>query len=322
MTAATALGLLLALAAAGATSSAAEAAARIGVVCATRCEDGTLDRFRRALADVGLVEGRDMVLVCREAGGRADRLAAVAEGLARESDLLFTTWGTAAAIAARDATATLPIVAGAVGDPVAAGLVDTLARPQRNVTGVSTLALALEAKRMQLLKEIIPSAVRVAVLSDPDNPYSALAQHELQGAARSVGVTLREMRVVSAEDLEPAFAALGADPPDALIVPGYLVTVAERARITRLAAERRLPAVYSQEEFADAGGLVSYGVDMSLVYARAAAQVAKILAGASPAELPVEQPATFRLVVNLKAAAALGLTIPPALLARADEVIE
>ena len=209
-----------------------------------------------------------------------------------------------------------------MGDPVAAGIVESLGKPGRNVTGISTLAHTLEAKRLELIKELRPTIQRVAVLWDPDNPYSSLATRTIQGAANLLGVRIVRHRVAKATDLDEAFEAIAADLPDALLAPAYLVVVAQRDRIAAFAAERRLPACFSQEEFVRAGGLMSYGIDYTALYARAAGYVDKILKGAKPARLPVEQPTKFRLTLNLKTAKSLGLTIPPGVLLRADEVIE
>jgi putative ABC transport system substrate-binding protein len=180
----------------------------------------------------------------------------------------------------------------------------------------------LEGKRLELLREIGPAIARVAVLWDPNNPYSALAFRELETAAGPLGIRLTAVRVARPQDLDGAFMAIAAQRPDAMLVPAYLVLVAERARITAFAAENGLPTVYSQDEFVEAGGLASYGVDLPRLSARAATYVDRILKGAKPADLPVEQPTLFRLTINLKAARELGLDIPPTLLARADEVIE
>jgi putative tryptophan/tyrosine transport system substrate-binding protein len=297
--------------------------AQIGVLCPTTCSGPALDAFRQALAELGHREDQNVDLLYREAEGELQRLPTLTRELVdRKVDVLFSSWGTAAPLALKQASATIPIVAGAVGDPVAAGLVDSLAKPGGNVTGFSTLALTLEAKRLELLREIEPHLARIAVLWDPDNPYSALALRELERTAGPLGIRLTAVRVAKAQDLDPAFAAIAAEPPDALLVPAYLVLVAERERIVAFAAERRLPTVYSQEEFVEVGGLASYGIDLPRLTARAAVYVDKILKGAKPAELPVEQPTAFRLTLNSKAAKALGLTMPPTLLARADEVIE
>ena len=296
---------------------------RIGVLCPTKCADAWVDAFRRGLNDLGLAEGANTELVYAEADGNVHHLPRLASELAdRKVDVLVTIWGTAAALAAKQATSTIPIVAAAAGDPVAAGIVESLAKPGGNVTGISTLALTLEAKRLELIKELKPSTQRVAVLWDPDNPYSSLATRTIEASAGPLGVRVLRHRVAKAADLDQAFTAIAADLPDALLVPAYLVLVAERDRIVSFAAAHRLPASYSQEEFVRAGGLMSYGIDYSALYARAAIYVDKILKGAKPADLPVEQPTKFHLSINLKTAQSLGLTIPPGVLLRADEVIE
>jgi putative ABC transport system substrate-binding protein len=301
----------------------AERIRRIGVLCPTRCADAPLDIFRQALRALQLVEGRNIAMVYREAEGRTGRLPELAaELVAQKPDVLVTVWGTAAALAAKRASDTVPILAIAVGDLLTAGLVHSLARPGGNLTGFSTLALGLEEKRLELIKEFGSGTRRIAVLSDPDNPYSALATRQIMAAAPLLGVEITLLRVVEAADLDTAFAAIAADRPDALLVPAYLVLMAERERIVKFAGENRIRAIYSQEEFVRASGLISYGVDLGSIYARAATYVDKILKGEQPADLPVEQPTTFRLVFNLKAATALGLEVPPTLLARADEVIE
>jgi putative tryptophan/tyrosine transport system substrate-binding protein len=298
-------------------------AAQIGVLCPTSCSGPAFDAFRQALAELGHRQGQSVTLLYREAEGQLQRLPTLARELVDQKvDVLFSSWGTAAPLALKEASATIPIVAGAVGDPVAAGLVQSLAKPGGNVTGLSTLALTLEAKRLELLREIEPRILRIAVLWDPDNPYSALAFGELERAASPLGIRLTAVSVAKPQDLDAAFAAIAAALPDALLVPAYLVLIAERERIVAFAAERRLPTVYSQDEFVEVGGLASYGIDLPRLTGRAAVYVDKILKGAKPAELPVEQPTAFRLTINLNTARALGLTIPPTLLARADEVIE
>jgi putative ABC transport system substrate-binding protein len=294
-------------------------AAHIGVLCPTTCSGRAFDAFRQALSELGYRDGQSASLLHREAKGELRNLPRLARELVDQKvDVIFSTWGTAAPLALKEATATLPIVAGAVGDPVAAGLVESLAKPGGNVTCLSTLALTLEAKRLELLREIEPRIARIAVLWDPDNPYSALAFGELERAAGPLGIRLTAVRVAKSQDLDTAFVAIAAAVPDALLVPAHLVLVAERERIVRFA----VPTVYSQDEFVEAGGLASYGIDLPRVAERAAVYIDKTLKGARPAELPIEQPTVFRLTLNLRAAKALGLTIPPTLLARADEVIE
>jgi putative tryptophan/tyrosine transport system substrate-binding protein len=296
---------------------------RVGLLCPTRCDDAPLDTLRQALRSLGWVDQENITFVYREAEGDVARLPGLASELIKQKiDVMLTAWGTAAALAAQRATTTVPVIAIGVGDPMAAGLVNSLARPGGNITGFSTLALTLEAKRLELIKELNPTTRRAAVLWDPENLYSSLATHQIENAAGLLGVHLVRLRVAEPADLDHAFAVLAADRPDALLVPAYLVLVAERQRIVAFAAARRLPAIYSQDEFVHVGGLMSYGVAQDWLYWRAATYLDKILKGASPRDLPIEQPTKFKLVINLKTAKALDIDMPPTLLARADEVIE
>jgi putative tryptophan/tyrosine transport system substrate-binding protein len=296
---------------------------RIGLLCPTRCDDAPLDTLRQAMRGLGLVDQENIAFVYREAEGDVARLAGLASELIEQKiDVMLTAWGTAAALAAQRATRSVPVIAIGVGDPVAAGLVNSLARPGGNITGFSSLALTLEAKRLELIKEFNPTTKRAAVLWDPDNLYSSLATRQIENAAGLMGVNLVRLRVAQRADLDHAFQALAADRPDALLVPAYLILVEQRQRIVAFAATQRLPAIYSQDEFVHAGGLISYGIAQDSLYRRAATYVDKILKGERPSELPIEQPTTFKLVINLKTAKALGLEVPPMLLARADEVIE
>jgi putative ABC transport system substrate-binding protein len=297
--------------------------ARVGVLCPITCTDPSLEVFRHALHELGYVEGQHLVLVFRTAEGHIERLPDLAAELVRlPVDVLFTSWGTAAALAAKQVTTTVPIVMGAVGDPVAAGLVASLARPGGNVTGLSSLTLDLEGKRLELLKDLLPTLARVAVLWDPTNPYSALALDQTQQTAQHMGVQIYPVRVHAAEDFESAFATLARERPDALIVHGYIVLVQHRTRIVDFVAQHRLPTIYSLRDFVEAGGLMAYGVHLPEVYRRAAAHVDKALKGTKPADIPVEQPTKFELIINLKTARELGLTMPPTLLALVDEVIQ
>jgi ABC-type uncharacterized transport system substrate-binding protein len=298
-------------------------AARVGVLCPITCTDPSLEVFRHALHELGHVEGQNLVLVFRTAEGHIERLPDLAAELVNLNvDVLFTSWGTAAALAAKQVTTTVPIVMSAVGDPVAAGLVASLARPGGNITGLSSLTLDLEGKRLELLKELLPTLARVAVLWDPTNPYSALALDQTQQTAQHMGVQVSPVRVHAAEDFESAFATLVRERPDALIVHGYIVLVQHRTRIVDFVAEHRLPTIYSLRDFVEAGGLMAYGVHLPEVYRRAAAHVDKVLKGTKPADIPVEQPTKFELIINLKTARVLGLTMPPTLLALVDEVIQ
>ena len=285
----------------------------------------TGDAFRQGLRDLGYVEGRNLVIEYRDAEGKPERFAALtAELVALNVDVIVAP-GTLAALAAKRATATIPIVVPTIGDPVADGLVKSLARPGGNVTGLSNLAGDLIGKRMQLLKEAIPGVTRVAVLTHPgsatpktDRDYAT----EAQAAGRSLGSAVQLIDAGRPLDLDRAFAEMTRWRANALVVMGYATLLQERTRIAALAAKQRLPAVYAYREHVVAGGLMSYGADLVDQFRRAAAYVDRILKGAKPGDLPIEQPTKFELVINLETAKALGLTIPPSVLARADEVIQ
>ena len=297
--------------------------ARIGVLCLTSCEGPGVDAFRAALGKLGYVEGRTLAFEYRDAAGKAERLATLADELVRSKvDLIFTPWGTASALAAKRATGAIPVVIGAAGDPVKAGIVPSLAKPGGNVTGVSSLALELEGKRLELLKELVPKISRVGVFWDPDNPYSALATKEVEGAARALGIRIVAVRLSGPADLDTALATLKGDRVEALVLHGYVATLQNRRPIIRFAAANRLPAVYPVREYVDEGGLLSYGANVADISRRAAHYADRILKGAKPADLPVEQATTIELVVNRKTGAALGLAIPSALLLRADQVVD
>jgi putative ABC transport system substrate-binding protein len=297
--------------------------ARIGVLCPIACDGAGVDAFRLALRDLGHVESRTLVFEFRAADGRVDRLPALATELVQTKvDVIFTTWGTAAALAAKRATATIPVVVGGAGDPVKAGIVPSLAKPGGNVTGVSSVALELESKRLELLKQVVPKVSRVGAFWDPENTYSALAIKQEEMAASALGVRLHPVRLRAASDLENAFAALKRDRVEALSVHGYVVTVQNRAAIIAFAAANRMAAIYPLREYVTEGGLVSYGANVAAISQRAAHYVDRILRGAKPADLPVEQPTNLEFAINMKTAKALGLTIPPSLLLRADQVIE
>ncbi len=236
--------------------------------------------------------------------------------------MIFTSWGTAPGLAAKRATASIPIVAGSAGDLVAAGIVKSLNRPGGNATGITSLALELEGKRLELLKELLPAVKRIAFFRDTTNPYSVLAIKEQRIAAEHLGVELEEIQVHETIDIDRAFATIVDERLKALCVDGYIPLLAGRDRIVALAARNGIAAIYPLRDFVDAGGLLSYGSSLSDNANRAAAQVGKILAGAKPGDLPVERSTKVELVVNLKTAKSLGLTVPQAILARADEVIE
>jgi putative tryptophan/tyrosine transport system substrate-binding protein len=269
------------------------------------------------------VDGRDIAIIWRFSDGRSERLAQLATELVRLGPRASLTSGTPATAAAREATSTVPIVMVAVGDPVGSGFVASLSRPGANITGLSLYAeTRTVGKRLELLKEAVPTVSRVGVLWNPTNPFEAFVLRELQGPAQALGISLRSFEVGEATGFEQVFAALAREPVDALYVSEGQLNFTHRGTISNLAAKVRIPAVYGLQEFVEAGGLIAYAASISDMYRRAAVYVAKILKGAKPADLPVEQPTKFELVINLKTAKALGLTIPQTLLLRADQVIE
>jgi putative tryptophan/tyrosine transport system substrate-binding protein len=278
--------------------------------------------FLSAMRELGWIEGKNVVFEGRYADNRVERLPALAEELVRLNVDVIVGIGTLAPLAAKRATSTIPIVMGAAGDPVGSGLVASLAQPGGNVTGMSLMASDLGGKRLELLKELLPRLARVAVLWNAANPYSANVFKETLAAGRVLGVQLQSLGVRNPEDLDGAFEAARQQHPDALVSVEDPFTSSYRKRITDFAIAARLPSLYGLREDVDAGGLLSYGANLAELYRRAAGYVDKILKGAKPADLPVQQPTTFELVINLKTARLLGLEIPPTLLARADEVIE
>ncbi len=317
--------VLLAVSLAPAAAQSPDKGSRIGYLGArTRAEASVLlPTFLQGLRDLGWVEGKNIVIEYRWGEGRTDRLPDLAAELVRlKVDVIFAPT-TVTAVAARKATGTIPIVMATVGDPVGLGLVASLARPGGNVTGLSYgVGLGIMGKQLELLKEALPRLRRVAVLSNPANPSHALAIKEVTAAAGSLGVQLQLLEARGADDLDSAFAAMARDRAEALLVGADPVLASHRARLRDLAARGRLPAMYGLREHTEAGGLMSYHPDLRENLRRAATYVDKILRGARPAELPVEQPTKFDLAINLKAAKALGLTLPPSLLLRASEIIE
>jgi len=278
--------------------------------------------FRQGLRDLGYIEGQNVVIEYRWAEGHYDRYPAfVAEAVGRKVDVIVTE-GTPAAIAAREGTRTIPIVTATIGDPIAVGVVSSVAHPGGNVTGLTSMSPEIDAKRLELLKELVPSVSRVAVLWNPGNPNAKFRLPNLQAAAKSLRLKLELVGVRDDEGLEKGFGAIVAARSQALMVPSDLALLSRRERIVELASKRRLPGLYPYREFVKVGGLASYAPNYPAMFRRAAGYVDKILKGAKPGELPIEQPTKFDLVVNLKAAKALGLTIPPSVLGRADEVIQ
>jgi len=279
--------------------------------------------FARRLKELGYIDGQNLHFIYRSAEGRPELLAGLASDLVRmKPDVLVTGFGTVAAKAGKAASGGIPVVFMAVGDPVGAGVVESLARPGGNVTGLSDLAAGLQGNRLQLLREIAPSASRVAVVLNPGTPYSALAYKELEAAANVAKIQLKAFEVHTPEEISPQLEAARAMSPDGVVVLEDPLTFSQRKEIATLVSRLRLPAVYGYREFAEAGGLMSYGTDHGAQWRRGAELVHLILKGAKPADLPVEQPTSFELVVNLKTAKALNLAVPPTILLRADHIIE
>jgi len=297
---------------------------RIGVldVVGVASNEANLSAFRQALRELGYVEGQNLVIEYRSADGRAERFPDLATELVRLKVDVIVTRGTSAALGAKHVTETIPIVMASSGDPVFAGLVASLARPGGNVTGLHIIVPPeLAGKRLQLLKEVMPGLSRVGVLLDSGDIYSGLMMREIERVAHAIGVQLQSIEVRRPADFERAFEAAILDRVDALITVEGILTVTDLTRIVDFAAMSRLPAIYGLREFVDAGGLMAFGTDLRDLFRRSATYVHRILKGAKPADLPVEPPAKFELVINLKTAKALGLTIPPSLLLRADYVI-
>jgi putative ABC transport system substrate-binding protein len=278
--------------------------------------------FRERLRELGYVEGQNVVFEARLGEGQVGRLRGLAAELLNAKDDILVTAGSQAAVAAKGATSSIPIVMATGGDPVELGLAAGLARPGGNVTGVVSLIGVLTVKRLELLKQLIPRASRVAILRNPENRSSALSLRAAEGAAKSLGLGVQDFGVRDPRELDAAFAAMKRARADAGILTENTGFIAERRRIADLAVTHRLPMMFAAREYVEAGGLVSYGTDYLDMFRRAAMYVDKILKGAKPADLPVEQPTKFELVINLKSATAHGLTIPQSLLLRADEVIQ
>jgi len=293
--------------------------ARIGVLSASRCP-GPDSPFLQGLRELGYIEGQTIVIECRAAEGQYERLPALAAELVQmKVDVLFAATHPDAD-AAKNATQSIPIVMVVTGDPVAHGLVASLARPGGNVTGLHYYATELSAKRLGLLKDTVPGLAQVAVLAHPATAHLTLPDTE--AAARTLGLRLQILRVSNPNEFEHAFSAMNTQRAGGLLVLPDVMFSMQARRLVELASHNRLPSIYAFGFFARAGGLMAYGADTSALARRAATYVAKILKGSKPADLPVEQPTKFELVINLKTAKALGLTIPPSLLLRADQVIE
>jgi putative ABC transport system substrate-binding protein len=279
------------------------------------------DVFRQGLRELGYVEGRNLAIESRSADGKAERLPALAAELVRGQPDLIVTAGAPAAMAAKQATTTIPIVMASVGDPVVLGLVASLARPGGNITGLTNVSIELAGKRVELLKVMVPRVSRVAILTDEANPVGEFSVNQTETAAASIGLTLRVFGVRGPSEFASAFAAMLKAQVGALIVGPSAMFQGQRRRLVELAQNHRLPTVFTVREYTEAGGLMSYGPNNPEMYRRTASFVDKILKGAKPADLPVEQPTKLELII-LRAARAIGLTIPQSLLRRADEVIE
>ncbi len=285
-----------------------------------------ISAFRQGLAGLGYVEGRNILIEYRWAEGKPERFPVLAaELVALKVDVIVTAGGTLAALAAKQATTTLPIVFTVVGDPIAEGLVTSLARPGGNVTGLSNVATDLVGKWLELLKQTVPGVSLVAVLLKPDSMPESAKEVRLKEAAvsaRALGVQLQVVEARGPSEFDRAFSDISEKGAGALVVLPTPIFGNERQRIVELAAKNRLPTVYASRSYVDVGGLMSYGPNLPDLHRRAATYVDKIIKGAKPSDLPVQQPTKFELVINLKTAKTLGLEIPPTLLASADEVIE
>jgi putative ABC transport system substrate-binding protein len=298
---------------------------RIGYLTSGTSTDAPqrIDVFRQALRELGWVEGKNIVIEYRIAEGRLDRLPDLATELVRLKVDIIVANPTPTAVAVKNATGTIPIVMIGVADPVALGLIASLARPGGNVTGLSwSVGVELWVKQLELLKEIVPKVSRVAVLSNPANPFVVLAIRDVKVAARSLGLQLQLLEVRGPDEFDGAFAAMAKERVGALLVISDTIFSVRRARLAELEAKNQLPSMHGLRSDAEAGGLMAYGPDFPDQFRRAATYVDKILKGANPADLSVEQPTKFELVINMKTAKALGLTIPQSLLLRADEVIQ
>jgi putative ABC transport system substrate-binding protein len=317
-----ALGLLVPLAANAQPSATIP---RVGFIDATSPDSGRhlLDAFRQGLRELGYIEGHNITIEARWAEERPERFPdLVAELLRLQVDVLVIDTGTGAR-AAQQATQTLPVVFVAVGDPVAQGIIPSLARPGGNITGLSyALAEGFAGKWVELLKEAIPNASRLAVLRGPGGPVSTIQVKDAQVAAQALGMALQAVEVRERNELESALSTIVSARADALLVMAAPLFVAHRAQLIEFAAKNRIPALFFTREFVEAGGLMAYGASLREQFRRAATYVDKILKGAKPADLPVEQPTKFEFIINLKTAQALGLTIPPTHLVLADEVIQ
>ena len=293
---------------------------RLGVLGASDRERPEL--LRQGLRDFGYVEGVNIAIESRDAEGNVERFPDLAADLVRLKVDVIVAANPASTFAAKRATASIPIVMVNTPDPVQLGIVQSLARPGGNITGTTTLSAELSVKQLELLKEAVPAASRIAILSNPTNPWHSRAVKGAEAAARSLAVHLQQLQVRGPEEFDHAFAAITKEGAGAVLILADPMTFFHRLRLAELAAKRRLPTMYGVRGYVEAGGLMSYWAHQADLYRRVASFVDRILKGAKPSDLPIEQPTRFELVINLKTARALGLTIPASLLRRADDVID
>jgi ABC-type uncharacterized transport system substrate-binding protein len=295
---------------------------QIGFLSGTAADTVPLPKLRAGLRELGYVEGKTIAFEYRFADDKNERLPGLATELVRSKVDIIVAHGSPAIHAAKEATSTIPVVMVGPGDPVGTGFVASLARPGGNVTGVSNTDVGVAAKRLELLKAALPKLSRVVALRNPTNPAAELLFRETQAAARTLSIEIHLIEVRDPGELERAFSMMAKARAEALIVIADPMFLSQRRQIANLAMTKRLPSVFARNENVEAGGLMSYGAVLGDMYRHAATYVDKILKGAKPADLPVEQPTKFELVINLKTARALGLTIPPSVLGRADGIIE
>jgi putative ABC transport system substrate-binding protein len=293
----------------------------IGFLCPAKCGQIEHDGLRDGLNELGYIEGRDITITSRAAESNTDRLPNLAAELVGLKPDVIVTASTPAISAVKEATNVIPIVFASAGDPVASGLVLSLAKPGGNVTGITILSPELSGKRLELLKDTVPLLSRIAIVMNPSTPAQA-SLGEIGAAARSLGLMLKFLKAQRISELESAFLSISQERLGALTVVPDAFFASQRARFVEFSTRNHLPAIYDRRDYVDDGGLMSYGTDFRYQFRRAAYFVDKILRGSKPADLPVEQPTKFELVINLKTAKQIGLTIPPNVLARADRVIK
>ena len=281
-----------------------------------------IERFVRKLREYGYVEGENLRLVRRFSEGHDDRFPALAVELTAVPVGMIVTWGTPAAVAAKQATSSIPVVMGAVGDPVSVGIVSNLARPGGNITGFAGQNVDLEGKRLELLKDLLPQLSRVAMLANAANPLAHASMQNLRTTAEQLRINFDIFEVHSIAEIEVALQQLNNARPDGVLIASDLLLLTRRSEIAEFLAKNKLPAVYPFREYAEVGGLMIHGANLGSLFERAAGYVDRVLKGAKPGDLPVQLATEFELIINLKTAAAIGLAVPPTLIARADEVIE